>query len=67
MLPPCTVGGDLASPRTVAKYIFARGGVKLVVPRAVFRDCALALMVDPPFSVVRLTCIHVLVGSKRHG
>lgn len=27
---------------------------------ATCRDCALALMVDPPFSVVRPTCIHLL-------
>ena len=34
----CTVGGDLASPRTVAKIIFLpEGGWKLVVHRAVLR------------------------------
>jgi hypothetical protein len=28
----CTVGGDLAGPRTVAKYFFFKGGRKLLHP-----------------------------------
>jgi len=49
----CTVGGDLASPRTVAKYFFARGGGRAQsCSRA--QDCNPKLYLPNLFNIYKL-------------
>jgi hypothetical protein len=58
------IGFDLEPGGKLCGWI---SDLRLVEPYLIFsaeaapcRDCALALMADPPFSVVRPTCIHPL-------